>query len=93
MNQHPKLRDSKHLIPEIYPIGNFPEPIIIKIGGSIVYLSYTGRKDITGDDWGDIFAKAIDGTHLKSPVGIADVVKDRIAWSMKTVKCTDPFKL
>lgn len=49
-----------------------------------------GRKDLTGDDWGNVFAKAIGGEHLQSPVGIADVVFDKIAWSMKTVKKENP---
>ncbi len=38
---------------------------------------------MTGDDWGNIFANAIEGEHLSSPLGIADVVKDKTAWSMK----------
>ena len=50
-----------------------------------------GRKDITGEDWGDIFSKAIDGKHLNSPLGIADVVKGKTAWSMKTVKTAHPL--
>lgn len=88
----PKLRDSRHLIDNLYNIGDFPEDVITDIGASIVYLAYTGRKDMTGNDWGDIFAEAIGGHHLSSPVGIADVVKDRLAWSLKTVKAANPFK-
>lgn len=87
----PKLRDSRKLSSEIYEIGNFPQEIITKIGGGIVFLLYTGRNDITGDDWGDIFAEAVGGVHLSSPIGIADVVKDAFAWSMKTVKSPNPF--
>ena len=65
--------------------------MITEIGGYFVYLLYIGRTDITGTDWGDAFAQAINGTHLDSPVGIADVVLDKNCWSMKTVKNTDPF--
>lgn len=73
--EHPKLRDSKKLVTnEIYPINEMPDDIIVRIGGYLVYLLYIGRKDITGSDWGDAFADAIGGTHLDSPVGIADVV-------------------
>lgn len=89
--KHPRLRDAKYLSNTIHGIGNVPEDIIIRIGGSIVYLIYTGRKDISGNDWGDIYAAAIDGQHLSSPIGIADVIKDRTAWSMKTVKTPNPF--
>ncbi len=89
---HPRLRDKHKLVTtEIYPINEIPEDIIVKIAGYFTYLLYTGRKDITGEDWGDAFAKAIDGTHLDSPVGIADVVKGKMAWSMKTVKSPNPI--
>ncbi|MCD8292622.1 MAG: DUF3775 domain-containing protein [Prevotellaceae bacterium] len=68
-----------------------PEDVILGIGGHLVYLLYVGRKDISGSDWGDAFAEVIGATHLDSPVGIADVVLDNVAWSMKTVKVTEPF--
>ena len=92
MEQHPRLRDSKKLTTkELYPLNVFPESLITEIGGYFVYLLYIGRTDITGTDWGDAFAQAIKGTHLDSPVGIADVVLDKNCWSMKTVKNPDPF--
>ena len=63
----------------------------MKIGSYFVYLLYIGRKDITGTDWGDAFSDAIGGKHLDSPIGIADVVFEKTAWSMKTVKNSTPF--
>ena len=63
----------------------------MKIGSYFVYLLYIGRKDITGTDWGDAFSDAIGGKHLDSPIGIADVVLEKMAWSMKTVKNSTPF--
>lgn len=54
-------------------------------------MLYIGRKDITGTDWGDAFSDAIGGKHLDSPIGIADVVFEKTAWSMKTVKNSTPF--
>lgn len=90
--KHPRLRDSRNLITrELYPIGEIPDEIIRTVGGYFVYLLYVGRTDISGSDWGDAFAKAINGVHLDSPVGIADVVLDKMAWSMKTVKANSPF--
>ena len=90
--KHPKLRDSKKLQTyEPYPVNEIPDDLIVKLGGSFIYLLYIGRKDISGSDWGDAFAKAIGGSHLDSPVGIADVVLDKMAWSMKTVKNDNPF--
>lgn len=89
--EHPKLRDSKRLLThEPYPLNEIPESIIKQIGKQFVYMLCVGRKDLTGDDWGNVFAKAIGGEHLQSPVGIADVVFDKMAWSMKTVKKENP---
>ena len=86
------MRDSGKLHShEPYPINEIPEKVITKIGGHLVYLLYTGRRDISGSDWGDAFADAIGGKHLDSPVGIADVALERMAWSMKTVKNANPF--
>lgn len=90
--KHPRLRDGHKLkTSELYPVNEIPDEIIVKIAGYFVYLLYMGRKDISGEDWGDAFAKAIGGIHLDSPVGIADVVKDKMAWSMKTVKNNNPL--
>lgn len=92
MENRPRLRDSKQLTTQtIYPLNVFPKDLINRIGGYLVYLIYIGRKDISGNDWGDAFADAIGGAHLDSPVGIADVVLDKNCWSMKTVKAKDPF--
>lgn len=90
--KHPKLRDSHRLrSSELYQLNEISDELIINIAGYFAYLLYVGRKDISGSDWGNAFAKAINGEHLDSPVGIADVVKDKMAWSMKTVKSSNPF--
>ncbi len=90
--KRPKLRDSHKLITnEIYPLNEIPDNIVIGLAGYFAYLLYIGRKDISGSDWGDAFANVIDGIHLDSPVGIADVIKGRMAWSMKTVKNSNPL--
>lgn len=91
--KHPRLRDSKRLrTSEPYPINEIPEEIIRQIGKRFIYLLCIGRKDLTGDDWGNVFADVIGGIHLQSPVGIADVTFDKMAWSMKTVKLQNPHK-
>ncbi|MDO8632127.1 MAG: hypothetical protein Q7R41_16710 [Phycisphaerales bacterium] len=51
-----------------------------------------GHADITGDDFGGIFAKAINGEHRSSPLGIADVTFDNCAWSVKTVGSQAPHQ-
>lgn len=94
MEQRPRLRDSKHLTTKsLYPLNVIPPEIVTKIGGYLVYLLYIGRKDVSGNDWGDAFADSIGGVHLDSPVGIADVVLDKNCWSAKTVKVKDPLSI
>lgn len=88
----PKLRDSKNLVSrDLYPLNIFSKELITDICRHLVYLIYTGKTDISGSDWGDAFANAIHGKHLDSPVGIADVVCEKLCWSMKTVKLSKPF--
>lgn len=89
--RQPRLRDSRNLISELYPLGQVPQDILTKIGAGIVYRIHTGRKDITGDDWGDILAEAVEGTHFAKPVGITDLATETTAWSAKTVKQKNPF--
>lgn len=48
--KQPRLRDSRHLVQEVFPLGKIPNEIITKIGAGIVFRLHTGRKDITGDD-------------------------------------------
>lgn len=91
--KHPKLRDSKRLLTlEPYPLNEIPDEVIKHIGRKFVYLLCVGRKDLTGNDWGDIFAESINGKHLQSPIGIADVTFEKMAWSMKTVKSKNPHR-
>ena len=91
--KHPKLRDSKRLLThEPYPLNEIPEEIVKQIGKRLIYLLCIGRTDLAGNDWGDVFADAIGGQHLQSPVGIADVVLGKMAWSMKTVKLSNPHR-
>lgn len=89
--KQPKLRDSRNLVSEPYPLGQMPTEMITNIGAGIVYRIHTGRKDITGDDWGDILAEVAGGDHLAKPVGLADVAAPTMAWSAKTVKSRKPF--
>ena len=56
----PKLKDGKaNKIYELYPLGAVPNSIICKVAKWIVYNFAVGKSDINGEDWGDIFAKAI----------------------------------
>jgi len=89
--QIPKLRD-KRTSPNNapYPLGLIPDELIITIAKHLVYLVALGQKDISGEQWGDIFAKAVGGKHLNSPLGLADIVLGKMAWSAKSVKNEQP---
>jgi len=90
--QRPKLRDNKGKKQyELYPLGQIPDEVIYSIGKRLAYCFAVGKSDIDGEDWGDIFAKAIEGEHMKSPVGLADVVYKGLAWSVKSVQSKNPF--
>lgn len=89
--QRPKLRDNKsNKVFELYSIGDVPNKVICEVGKRIIYYFAVGSADISGEDWGDIFAKSINGEHLNSPIGLADVIYEGMAWSVKSVKNTKP---
>ncbi|MDD9955788.1 MAG: hypothetical protein OXP68_06160 [Anaerolineaceae bacterium] len=88
----PQLRGRSGSHHEPWPIGEIPDSVLYGIGRQLVHIIAIGRADITGDDWGGIFAEAVDGTHLGSNVGIDDVVANGTAWSVKTVKKDNPWR-
>ena len=90
--QGPRLRGGWNS-PTPYPLGQIPDSVILSIAGNIVYLNAVGQDmqgHNAGDEWGDIFAAAVNGEHFKSPLGIADVALGNTAWSAKTVKSKTP---
>lgn len=89
---NPRLRDS-HLLTRPYPLGELPKKYLISICKSIAYYIALGEKDLSGEKWEDIFARGINGTNLSRPLGLADVVKDKFAWSVKTVKANKPHSV
>ena len=92
--QRPKLRDNKGKGPfELYPLGQIPQEIIYGIGKWVTYHFAVGKPDINGEDCGDIFAKSIQGEHLGKPLGLADVVYEGMAWSVKSVKLEKPHAI
>jgi len=86
-----RLRGNKPRLQDSWPLGQFPENVITEIGKQIVHRLAVGHSDITGDDFGTIFAKAVGGIHRESPLGIADVLLHGNAWSVKTIKADKPF--
>ena len=90
MNE-PRLRGNRPRRRGPYTFGEIPDKVLTKIAKQIVHRLAIGMSDITGDDFGTIFANSIDGDHRSSPLGIADVGWDGCGWSVKTVKYARPF--
>lgn len=89
--ERPKLRDNKKRGPfELYPLGQIPNEMLYEMGKQFAYKYLVGVRDLTGSDWGDVFAAGIGGVHLDSPLGLADVVYESQCWSVKTVKHAKP---
>lgn len=87
-----RLRGTAKRRHEEYPLGEIPDSVIVEMAKQFVHRLAIGHADITGDDFGTIFANSIDGIHRESPLGIADVLKENCAWSVKTVKGQKPFE-
>lgn len=92
MSNEPKLRGNAKRRNAPYPLGEIPHSIAVAIGKQIVHRLAVGHTDITGDDFGSIFAAAIRGSHRLKPLGIADVTWEDCAWSVKTVQDRNPFE-
>lgn len=86
-----RLRGRARRRNEPYPLGELPPELAISIGRDIVHRISVGFANISGDDFGGIFATAIGGEHRASPLGIADVTWNDCAWSVKTVQANKPF--
>lgn len=91
MSKEPRIRGRSRQRNAPYPLGEFPPSLAIEIGRHIVHRLAVGNADITGDDFGGIFASAISGQHRGRPLGIADVTWNGCAWSIKTIKDSKPF--
>ncbi len=91
MPNEPKLKGHAPRRRGPHPLGELPPQLAVSIGQQIVHRLAVGHADITGDDFGVIFARAISGNHRQKPLGIADVTWNGCAWSVKTVQDGDPF--
>ena len=92
MSKEPRLKGKSKRRSGPYPLGEFPASLAVELGRHIVHRLAVGHADITGDDFGGIFAAAISGTHRQKPLGIADVEWNGCAWSVKTMQDKRPFE-
>ena len=91
-DKEPRLRGNSGARRGPWSIGDIPDGVIYAIGKQLVHHLAIGTTDIKGDDFGDMLAGAVGGTHLSSPLGLADVVHNTTGWSVKTVKASTPAK-
>jgi hypothetical protein len=91
-SEPPKLRGKGTARRGPYPLGEFPDDMAIRLARQFVHRLAVGHANITGDDWGEIFATAISGNHRHSPIGVTDVVWNGCSWSVKTVQAAKPFE-
>ena len=89
----PRLRGSTGVHSGPWPIGDVPDRVLLRIGEQLVHRLAIGQHDISGDDFANIFAHATDGEHRSNPLGIADIIAEDAAWSVKTVKAKDPERV
>ena len=89
-NKKPPSQDSADNPSGLWPVGEIPDWVLLKLGEQIVHRLAIGHKDLSGDDFGTVFANAIGGIHRKSPLGIIDVFAGKVAWSAKTISNKNP---
>lgn len=90
-SQEPRLRGSARRRSGPYPLGEIPDGVVRKIGQQLIHRIAVGHADIAGNDFGTIFANGVGGEHRSKPLGVADVVLNGCAWSVKTVQNNIPF--
>ncbi len=90
MRSRPVLRGTSGAESGPWPVGEIPEYAIKQIGRQLIVRLATGRSDISGDEFSQIFANAIDATDYATPLGLADAGLGDTGWSVKTVKSPVP---
>ena len=89
----PKLRGVDKYNPD-YPLGMFPAGFAMELGKELIYLLATRTPPtLEGSDWEQIFARCVGAQWSPSNVGLDDVQLHQMAWSAKTVKNKNPFKV
>ncbi len=91
--RHIKTRSRTRTLHQPYPLNEIPQSTIVDICARLVHFIAVGNADWKdGDIFSRMFADSINGQVLNSPLGIADVVYESCAWSVKTVKNTRPHE-
>lgn len=92
-SKSPKLKGVQKYKPD-YALGKFPKGFALALGKELIYLLATREPPtLEGSDWEQIFARCIGAKWAPSNVGLDDVQLHQMAWSAKTVKNKNPFKV
>lgn len=90
----PRLRSGRETYEGPWPVGSLPDRVIYALGKQFAHRmairDTDATPDITGDDFGTLFANAIGGMHRQKPLGLGDVTDNGTGWSVKTVKHNSP---
>jgi hypothetical protein len=76
-----------------YALNEFSDDALRSIARSLVakfIISSRDSIDLSGEEWEQVFAKAIGAKWHRTNTGLDDVVLDDCAWAAKTVKCGRP---
>lgn len=92
MRESVRLRGNPTVHEGPWPVGAIPDEVVLETGRRLVHRLAVGAKDISGNDFGDMFAKAAGGYHVPSTVGLGDVSLGKTVWSAKTVKSNRPYR-
>ena len=90
MPSTPRLRGRSGASLGPWPIGEIPRDKILKLARLITLHIAKQKLDLSGDEFGEFFSKAIDGNHFGAPLGIDDISLNGTAWSAKTIKQDQP---
>ena len=74
----------------MYSVCEIPREIVDRVGKTIQYLFYLGKTSLSGADFEQSWAWAIGGEQCNGRK-LEDVIKNKTAWSAKTIKKEKPF--
>lgn len=89
----PRLRTVEKYSPP-YPMNKFPEDFYLKVGKQVIYLLMTKpHATLEGNEWEQVFARAVGARWKPSNTGLDDILLNGCAWGAKTVKSKHPWSM
>lgn len=92
MHDSIRLRGNPRVREGPWAVGEMPDRVVLGVGKRLVYHLAVGANEVSGNDFGDMFAQVAGGYHLASSLGLGDVVLTHTVWSAKTVKAVKPHR-